>query len=275
MANTLIVGRLLIGGGAAHVHSPAGVQGLNTGIQDMINLGWKLAFVMQGKAEPALLHTYEEDRFAALRAVLTRTESLTGIIGSERPVYRTLFNHLAPWIGGAGFVQDIATTRLSQIALGYRTSSLSEIHTRGLHTGDRLHAGDRLPEEMTVRAGGEVEEVPLFTLLDPSRFVLLAVTIDGGIPAELWDAAEPWAGVVQAVGIAAPEDDRKRARFESRFGKTDGALVVRPDSYIGLIVGEDDAAHHVSDYLTKWLGPGSPVQANAEEPQHLESWMTP
>jgi peptidoglycan hydrolase-like protein with peptidoglycan-binding domain len=109
MVSRLKVGRLLLGGDSAHIHSPAGAQGMNTGIQDMINLSWKLALVLKGQAPASLLDTYEQDRLPVMRNVLTKTEGLTGIIGSENPILRDLFNHLGPWIGGAHFIQEIST----------------------------------------------------------------------------------------------------------------------------------------------------------------------
>src|ERR1700720_1073778 len=109
MVARLKVGRLLLGGDAAHIHSPAGAQGMNTGIQDMLNLAWKLALVLKGQAPSSLLDTYEQDRLPVMRNVLTKTEGLTGIIGSENPILRDLFNHLGPWIGGAHFIQEIST----------------------------------------------------------------------------------------------------------------------------------------------------------------------
>jgi 2-polyprenyl-6-methoxyphenol hydroxylase-like FAD-dependent oxidoreductase len=62
MISHLRVGRVLLGGDAAHIHSPAGEQGMNTGIQDMINLSWKLAYSMKGYGTPELLDTYQSDR---------------------------------------------------------------------------------------------------------------------------------------------------------------------------------------------------------------------
>jgi 2-polyprenyl-6-methoxyphenol hydroxylase-like FAD-dependent oxidoreductase len=77
MVSRLKVGRFLLGGDAAHIHSPAGARGMNTGIQDMINLSWKLAMVMNGQAPPALLDTYEADRLPVMRGVLFKTDNLT------------------------------------------------------------------------------------------------------------------------------------------------------------------------------------------------------
>jgi 2-polyprenyl-6-methoxyphenol hydroxylase-like FAD-dependent oxidoreductase len=73
MVARLKVGRLLLDGDAAHIHSPAGAQGMNTGIQDMVNLAWKLALVLKGQAPSALLDTYEQERLPVIRDVLANT----------------------------------------------------------------------------------------------------------------------------------------------------------------------------------------------------------
>src|SRR6201988_169970 len=77
MVARLKVGRLLLGGDAAHIHSPAGAQGMNTGIQDMINLTWKLAMITNGQAPPSILDTYEAERLLIMRGVSFRTDNLT------------------------------------------------------------------------------------------------------------------------------------------------------------------------------------------------------
>jgi hypothetical protein len=104
---------------------------MNTGMQDMINLGWKLALVMQGQAPAVLLDSYEQDRLPVLRHVLSGTETLTDVIGTGNAVVRGLLNHLGPWIGGTGLVQETAAAQMSQIALGYRDSPLSANHAHG------------------------------------------------------------------------------------------------------------------------------------------------
>ena len=83
--------------------------------------------VVNGKAPPALLDTYEADRLPVMRGVLFKTDKLTTAIGTENPVVRTLFNHLGPFIAGAGLVQENATAGMSQVALNYRNLSLIHI----------------------------------------------------------------------------------------------------------------------------------------------------
>ena len=192
MVKTLRVGRIFLAGDAAHIHSPAGAQGMNTGIQDAMNLGWKLALVLQGIAPENLLDTYEQDRLPVMRSVLLGTEGMTNITGGHS-ILRTFFIHLAPLIGNAEFIQKNATSRLSQISLNYRTSNLSEDHF-----GDgSLLAGDRIPDleirasssaaqlspvartassassASVVQPSAQAQSQKVFSLLNPSRFTLL------------------------------------------------------------------------------------------------------
>jgi 2-polyprenyl-6-methoxyphenol hydroxylase-like FAD-dependent oxidoreductase len=252
MVPRLRVGRLLLGGDAAHTHRPAGAQGLNTGIQDMINLGWKLAFVMRGQSPAALLDTYEQDRLPVIRDVLTKTEALTEVVGSENRVVRSLLTHLGPWIGGAGIIQKNATARMSQIALGYRESPLSADHA---HDGE-LRAGDRVPDfPVRTRADGGWRDEDLSALLDPLRFVLLIVRpAETETPSEkLTGAVQPWANAVIPIHITAAAEETPRARFQTAFGRTIGAFLVRPDGYLGLAAGEAAAAGHLQAYCRRWL----------------------
>ncbi|MGO8795596.1 MAG: FAD-dependent monooxygenase [Candidatus Sulfotelmatobacter sp.] len=116
MVDRYRVGRVLLAGDAAHVHPPAGGQGLNTGVQDAYNLGWKLAHVLRGGSD-SLLDTYETERLPIAAAVL----GLSKRLHQSRSVRR----------GDA----------TNQLALHYRTSSLSSGHSLG-----RLHPGDRIPD---------------------------------------------------------------------------------------------------------------------------------
>jgi hypothetical protein len=257
MVSQLKCGRLLLGGDSAHIHSPAAGQGMNTGIQDMINLGWKLALVMKGRAPAALLDTYEQDRLPVMRKILSRTEGLTDLVGSENPLVRNLFNHFGPWIGGAGLVQAGATSQISQIALGYRDSQLSESHARR----GELHAGDRLPD-IRVRARGEGSwtEKSLHAVLDPSRFALLVASPGEAPPPrpDLADTLRPWADLIDRVEIAAAPDAGGQARFEAAFGHSAGIYLVRPDGYVGFVSGEHGAAEpvqveHLKAWCHRWL----------------------
>lgn len=251
MVSTLKVGAVFLGGDAAHIHSPAGAQGMNTGIQDMINLCWKLAWVVKGKASVDLLRTYEADRLPVMRGVLSRTDKLTTLIGTENQAVRTLFNHVGPWIGGNGTVQENATAGMSQLALHYRDSPLSEQYG---HFG-KLHAGDRLPEvAVRYRDHGVRESIRLLSLLDAAEFTLLLVA--GDKISNGPDDLDGWQTVIRGmhvVHIMPAVDPTSREKFWEQFGDVDSATLVRPDGYAALRCRLVDAKQYIAAYATKWL----------------------
>ncbi|SED63571.1 2-polyprenyl-6-methoxyphenol hydroxylase [Streptomyces sp. 2231.1] len=148
LADRFRVGRVLLAGDAAHVHSPAGGQGLNTSVQDAYNLGWKLGAVLRGGTPEALLDTYEEERRANAAAVLDLS---TGVHRGE--VRR-----------GRATVQ---------LGLGYPESSLS-VDTRGAGGETaKVRAGDRAPD-------GTVDGVRLFDAFRGPHWTLLGAA--GALP---------------------------------------------------------------------------------------------
>ncbi len=294
------VGRVLLGGDAAHIHSPAGGQGMNTGIQDMINLAWKLAFVLRGQAPEALLDTYEGERLPVLRGVGGTTARVTELMGSRRPIVRRLFGQLAPYLGRLRAAQRLVPLRVSQLSVGYRRSPLSGHHGRA----GRLRAGDRLPD-LRVRSrtahGADWEDASLFELVDPSRFTLLVVHArdgggdgsgegdgrasgdgdgrgggdggdghgrgGGGAGVDWCSAVQPWP-VVRVVGISPPRDQAARARFDEALGRAGSVLLVRPDAYVGFVGGRGTGARHLAAYCARWLTPAtSPSPASPRIPR--------
>jgi hypothetical protein len=170
-----------------------------------------------------------------MRNVLFKTENLTGVIDSENPVVRSLFNHLGPYIGGAELVQENSTARMSRVAIGYRDSLLSVNHA---HPGG-LHAGDRVPDmRVRHRTGARWEQGSLFDVLDPSGFVLLVAHGDETtvLAPELRDIASEQHGLVKLVELA-PEA-AARATYETALGRCSSVFLVRPDGYVGLAAGE-------------------------------------
>ena len=235
--------RVFFGGDSAHIHSPAGGQGMNTGLQDMINLGWKMAWVMQGKASPDLLKTYEEDRIPVIHSVLTITEAMTAAVASDHTLVHEALTHIAPILIGTKFAQERATSRISQIALDYRKSSLSETKE---HHGS-LQAGDRVPDvEVSVADGdSSPRTVRLYELLDPSRFTLL-VTEEGaaeGFPERVSVQLKPWSSLLQIIFI----------RSLGNAPDT-GLFLVRPDAYFGF-VGEGSSVPALTEWLRRWFPP--------------------
>jgi 2-polyprenyl-6-methoxyphenol hydroxylase-like FAD-dependent oxidoreductase len=135
-------GRAFLLGDAAHIHSPVGGQGMNTGIGDAVNLAWKLAGMLQGRANASLLDSYEPERIAfARRLVATTDQAFTGVTSSG-PIARLLRLHIVPALIPALFafksVRRFMFRTVSQTMVNYRGSSLSEGRAGTVHGGDRL-----------------------------------------------------------------------------------------------------------------------------------------
>jgi 2-polyprenyl-6-methoxyphenol hydroxylase-like FAD-dependent oxidoreductase len=252
MVNQLQANHIFLGGDAAHIHSPAGAQGMNTGIQDMINLGWKLALAIQGRASATLLETYGEERLPVIRDVLAKTEGLT-----DAQEDRSLYNHMLS--------TDFDATQISQINVNYAGSPLSTNHG---NPGE-LRAGMRVPDiSLMIRNKPHSEEqephsARMFSLLDPSKFTLLYVNVavPGAFHAAVEATLAPWRDLIKSYQISPVEPSVEHKHFTDKMGKSPSIILVRPDSYIGFI-GDQNSVPQLTEYLTKWLTPGTVTLAD-------------
>jgi hypothetical protein len=161
-------------GDAAHIHSPAGAQGMNTGLQDAYNLAWKLALVVKDRAAAALLDTYEQERVPVAQRLLRTTDRFFQVIVADGwfgSVFRTkILARAAAFAMTQEPVRRLAFRTISQIGIRYRKSLLSQT-LAGLPKGAPV-AGDRFPWlKLRLRASGPVED--LFEKLDDTRFNLI------------------------------------------------------------------------------------------------------
>ncbi|MCS7481043.1 FAD-dependent monooxygenase [Umezawaea endophytica] len=150
LADTYCRGRVLLAGDAAHIHSPFGGQGMNTGLGDAENLAWKLALVASGHAEAALLDTYEAERRPIAEGVLSSTSGMTRLIVGESATARFLRDHVLVPMMNRGFVQKAIWEKSSQLKVTYRGGPLGGGHRFG--RGPR--PGDRVPDRQCARADG-------------------------------------------------------------------------------------------------------------------------
>ena len=125
-------GRVFLAGDAAHIHSPFGGQGMNTGIQDAYNLAWKLALVIRGKAPEHLLDTYQEERLPVAREVLKDTDRNTRLLISKHPTLRFVRDHVLLHLLNLDHAQARFVKEVSQLFINYRASSLSQARDGGL-----------------------------------------------------------------------------------------------------------------------------------------------
>jgi 2-polyprenyl-6-methoxyphenol hydroxylase-like FAD-dependent oxidoreductase len=142
VAASFRAGRAFLLGDAAHVHSPVGGQGMNTGIGDAVNLAWKLAAVLNGGARDRLLATYEQERIGFARRLVATTDRAFTVVTKQGRVARWVRTRLVPLIAPLLFrlapVRRFLFRTVSQINVNYRNSPLSEGAAGGVRGGDRL-----------------------------------------------------------------------------------------------------------------------------------------
>jgi 2-polyprenyl-6-methoxyphenol hydroxylase-like FAD-dependent oxidoreductase len=133
------VGRVFLCGDAAHVHSPAGGQGMNSGLGDAFNLGWKLAHVVHGNAREEILDSYEEERMPVINGVMRMTDQITKLISATEGPRVWIREWILPIVAKVGFAAKMAM-RLSQLSVGYPHSSivLPGRVTAGAKPGERV-----------------------------------------------------------------------------------------------------------------------------------------
>jgi 4,5-epoxidase len=179
LAATYRRGHVLLAGDAAHIHSPFGGQGMNTGLGDAENLAWKLGLVVRGLAGESLLDTYEAERRPVAEEVLASTSSLTGLVLGGNAAARLLRDRVLVPLMNAPLVQRLIWEQASQLKVSYRKGPLGG---RSWRRGSR--PGDRIADVPAVTEAGR--STRLHAELGAARWVVLAPsTLDGSACAAL------------------------------------------------------------------------------------------
>ncbi|GAB4021546.1 FAD-dependent monooxygenase [Spirosoma koreense] len=234
MVDRSVIGRVLIGGDAAHVHSPTGGQGMNTGLQDAYNLGWKLGLVLQG-ANPTLLETYQQERLPVAAAVLKLS---TKLLDKFQGLQRALPDD----------------TERFQLSLNYRLSRLSQQATS---LPVPIQAGDRAPDAPLLDDKGR--RIRLFDLFRGPHFTLL-YTADVAMEeltqlTRLYSTIKVVRIVQQAGGTDANGWIDAEGFFGSAYASQDRFIyLVRPDGYIGFI-GDTAQTQALLRYVDQLMAP--------------------
>ena len=207
-------GRGFLVGDAAHIHSPAGGQGMNTGIGDAINLAWKLHAVLKGRAPGSLLDSYEPERIRFARRLVATTDKAFTFVTADGRLAEVVRTRLAPFIVprlvGIEAVREFMFRTVSQITLNYRESPLSA------GSAGHVHGGDRLP---WAPADGVDNFTPLAKpewqvhVYGTARAELTNWCRDHNLPLHGFD----WKTAHESAGLA-----------------RDAAYLVRPDTYVAL-----------------------------------------
>ena len=265
------LGRVMLAGDAAHIHSPAGGQGMNTGMQDVFNLAWKLALAQRGQGRTeTLLDSYSLERSAIGDQVLKAAEAFTTIATLRNPIARSLRNHVAPILTSFQFVRDKVRRNWSEISINYRHSPLCSQQWPSLAGG--LAPGDRLGDAPLVLALDGRASTLLQTLDGKRHSLLLLPGKDGESLSRLiriaTEANQAFPGILAAHLILKPEvavpnaTDSDlivcvdtEARAHGQLHANEATLVlVRPDGYMGFRCQPADG-NALRGYMESYLIP--------------------
>ena len=225
-------GHAFLAGDAGHIHSPAGGQGMNTGIGDVINLAWKLAAVVQGRAPDSLLDSYEAERLPFARRLVETTDRVFGYLSADGPVAEIVRTGIAPRIMQlvaklpltGEYLREYLFRTISQTVLHYRHAPLNS------GTAGRIRGGDRLP---WVELEGGDNFAPL-----PRPGWQMHVYGHAKPEVHAWCDSHrvllreyPWSEACARAGLA-----------------RDAVYLLRPDTYVGLAAGSP-SVHVLDEYL--------------------------
>jgi len=228
LVDTLQRGRTLLVGDAAHIHSPALGQGMNTGIQDAANLGWKLALVIKGLADPSLISTYDAERWQVEHNVLSQTDFVTKVMNGQNRFLSWLRDHIGPLVVKNENVTTRIRELISELSIDYSGSSIVVAMK-----GEGLQPGERAPDALVERDGNQIR---LYELLrGPGHHLVLLGDQDAD-----WTTLELLGGEVTVLAIrrdykeGSPGTIDRKGEMASVYG-LDRAYLIRPDGYIGAI----------------------------------------
>ncbi|MBP9664680.1 MAG: FAD-dependent monooxygenase, partial [Pyrinomonadaceae bacterium] len=231
-------GRCFLAGDSAHIHTPAGAQGMNTGIQDGYNLAWKIASVLKGHTDGRILDTYNEERLPNAEALMKTTDRFFNLVASPHWLMAFIriyvFPYVAQFLFSLDAVKRFVFPRISQIAINYRESSLSSSEVRF-----KVKAGDRMP---WLRING----ASVYDHLRKPGWHLVAFADDiDNAPSLPADVITSRLGPIDSHVFAIDDVITNTFASSSAF-----FLLIRPDNYIGLISNEFTPSG-IEDYLER------------------------
>jgi 2-polyprenyl-6-methoxyphenol hydroxylase-like FAD-dependent oxidoreductase len=200
VTNRMRVGRIFLAGDAAHIHSPAGGQGMNTGMQDACNLAWKLKLLVQGVADPeAVAESYQQERHPVAVAVVEGSAKLlraglnvSGFTRFVRDTALSIVTHIPAF-------QRFAATRLAELNIEYHSSGLIRNHGSWMGVGDGFIPGSRPRDAAVQTTAGQTTS--LWSMLLTGNYTLLAFP---GITFEK-DAVKTVSELAEAMHVMRPD----------------------------------------------------------------------
>ena len=238
-------GRCFLAGDSAHIHTPAGGQGMNTGIQDAYNLAWKTALVLKGSAGEVILDTYNEERLPNAKRLLETTDRMFNLAAGKDwllgLIRTTVFPPMAKFILSFDVIKKRFFPLISQIGINYRDSSLSD------HDGDgefEVKAGDRMPYFL-------VDGKSIYDKLREPKFHLLTFSEGEGDYQPEGEVESRYGHLLDEHVVPLYPHVTKVFGVSRPF-----TVLLRPDNYIGFISPETSSSRLV-DYLKEVIGNAS------------------
>ena len=271
------VGRVFVAGDAAHIHSPAGGQGLNTGVQDAYNLAWKLALVLRGEAPESLLDTYHAERHPVGQQAMNTSDFVLRSALLPNKFARKGRDFIVKTLAPLPLLQHMISKSLSGLDINYRHTHRRPQLLKLLSGQHALQAGDRVPDlelkpaVLTAETSTSVSLYDLFRQAPYSLFIEIApehFERDQQQIANLLDKVKQFAGqsiksfVVfeQGAGAIARDLDATalidfKQQFRHKLGTQHGSiLLVRPDGYLAMHVADLQQEQLLSE-LQHWIAP--------------------
>jgi 2-polyprenyl-6-methoxyphenol hydroxylase-like FAD-dependent oxidoreductase len=271
LADDFRAGRCFLAGDAAHIHSPAGGQGMNTGIQDAFNLAWKLALVDSGASPDSMLDSYTPERRPVAAQVERGTDLMTRIALTRTPLLRSVRNRILSVVTQLDAFRSLASRGLSELAIGYRHSPivaedranpLASLLPGPAHEFARgPHPGDRVPD-VELPGSDDDGAIRLYDLLDAKGHTLLLFTgshdrdddavrvVEDMVRSEFSRWIATYVVRAEDISCAGPVIQDPGGSLHERFGARAACLyLIRPDGYVGYRSQPPDA-----EKLRRYLG---------------------
>jgi 2-polyprenyl-6-methoxyphenol hydroxylase-like FAD-dependent oxidoreductase len=246
--------RCFLLGDAAHIHSPVGAQGMNTGLQDAYNLAWKLALVIQKKAKESLLDTYMAERKTIAKKVIRSTDNIFKLVTSQHFLIKTIRLYAVPFVmklilpvlKNQKAIRRLFFCMISEIGIHYRKSSISQHASLGSFPYHAPKPGDRLPYILYSKHG---KAVNIQENMNGTGFHLL-VFAKSKLPDYILLVAEKYSHLLSIETI--PYSSETINLYERLGIHNNGCYLIRPDMYIAYRSGKP-AAEHFESYLQHYL----------------------
>ncbi|MGI9443950.1 MAG: FAD-dependent monooxygenase [Rubripirellula sp.] len=263
------VGRVFVAGDAAHVHSPAGGQGMNTGIQDACNLAWKIAWKIRGVGNNKLLDSYSDERSEVGAMVVRATSHMTRLATTESRVLQSVRNVVAKIALHFNWVQDKIRQNLAEYTVAYRSSEINGTDTR--RNRGVLRCGDRVPNILWTDARQQPQT--LYRCLSGGRAVLLIINSNDARTFESWGQGmcrDDQSFATVALMVADQQNEESKVHADPRTAHvhvgfldrgasqklevgSGGWMIIRPDGYLAA-AGEAEDMGPATQWLKKFTG---------------------